>query len=385
MDDLVQLAEETNAGMFRRQDFLKRAAILGVGASGALGLLTAVDKASAAQFPEHLGGPANPERGLRVHVNRYSHLVINVSDVERAKDFYLATLPLKVIGRTNGPAQAYPGLGIRRGRFDGYMLSDGQAYPSRAIHIVEWKDPKPVGVPYETFVHLGIYRTSFLTPDIQAAYDQVVAAGGVPWGKPSNIVITPTEGGVISFGFKDPDGTTLQYLEDKTVVGPAVSFHENINVSSLRRSFPFYQDVLGLDYIYRRVASHTQDASVGALGQGVTGQIYFDAPFFGIRADQRNPIDLLEWSKPKPVGHPYKSPVNLGIMRLAIEVDDIEAAREKLLQACVKGVGKVEEWDMGDFGTRKVVIFRDPDGTYLELIQRPPYPGELVGLYTAPY
>jgi len=41
------------------------------------------------------------------------------------------------------------------------------------------------------------------------------------------------------------------------------------------------------------------------------------------------------------------------------------------------GVSRREEWDMGEFGTRKVVIFRDPDGTFLELIQRPPYPGEL--------
>jgi hypothetical protein len=32
---------------------------------------------------------------------------------------------------------------------------------------------------------------------------------------------------------------------------------------------------------------------------------------------------------------------------------------------------------MGEFGTRRVVIFRDPDGVFLELIERPPYPIEL--------
>lgn len=384
MDETGLLVEEARAGTLRRDDFLKRAAVLGIGAGGALALLAGADAASGAQFTEVPGGPRRPHRGLRSHVNRFSHLTINVSDLDRAREFYEATLPLTVIGRTNGSAQPYPSLGIKRGRFDGYMLGDGQAYPSRAIHIVEWKDPKPVGVPYETFVHVGIYRTSFLTPDIQASYQQVLAAGGVPWGPPSNIVITPDGGGVLSFGFTDPDGTTLQYLEDPSIT-EAVTYHENINCRSMRRSFPFYQDVLGLDYIFRRVAREPQAATVGALGQGVTGQVYFDAPFFGLRADQRNPVDLLEWSIPKPVGKPYRSPLNLGMIRLALEVDAIEPARDHLLHLGLKGVSRIEEWDMGDFGARKVVIFRDPDGVYLELIERPPYGSETAPPFTAPY
>jgi catechol 2,3-dioxygenase-like lactoylglutathione lyase family enzyme len=385
MDDFGQLAEEARGGTLRRDDFLKRAAALGVGAGGAFALLAATGKAHAAQFPDRPGETGQPNKGLRAHVNRFSHLVINVSDLERSREFYETTYPLKAVARTNGPAQAYPSLGLKRGQFDGYMLRDSQAYPSRAIHIVEWKDPKPVGKPYETFVHVGIYRTSALTPDIQASYQQVLAAGGVPWGPPSNIIVTPEGDGVISFGFKDPDGSTLQYLEDRTLVGSAVTFHENINCQSLRRSFPLYQDVLGLDYIFRRVAREPQPATVGALGQGVVGDIFFDAPFFGHRADQRNPVDLLEWSIPKPVGRPYRSPFNLGMMRLALEVDDIHKAWEKLVELGLKGVSQPEEWDMGEFGTRKVVIFRDPDGVFLELIERPPYASELAPPFTAPF
>jgi catechol 2,3-dioxygenase-like lactoylglutathione lyase family enzyme len=173
MDDFGQLAEEARGGALRRDDFLKRAAVLGVGASGALALLAATDKAHATDKFLRPGEPSQPDKGLRAHVNRFSHLTINVSDLERAKDFYEATLPLKVVARTNGPAQAYPSLGLSRGRFDGYMLRDSQAYPSRAIHIVEWKDPRPVGKPYETFINAGIYRTSHLTSDIQASYRQV--------------------------------------------------------------------------------------------------------------------------------------------------------------------------------------------------------------------
>src|SRR4029079_19183818 len=128
-----------------------------------------------------------------------------------------------------------------------------------------------------------------------------------------------------------------------------------------------------LDYIFRRIASAPQPATVGALGQGVVGEIFFDAPFFGYRADQRNPVDLLEWEIPRPVGRPYESPFNLGIMRLALEVDDIDASSTKLVEIGLRGVSQPEEWDMGEFGKRKVVIFRDPDGVFLELIERPPY------------
>ena len=59
----------------------------------------------------------------------------------------------------------------------------------------------------------------------------------------------------------------------------------------------------------------------------------------------------------------------LGIIRVAFEVDDVEAARARLL---LTGhlAGPVETWDMGDFGERKVVIFKDPDGIMLELASR---------------
>ena len=65
----------------------------------------------------------------------------------------------------------------------------------------------------------------------------------------------------------------------------------------------------------------------------------------------------------------------LGIIRVAFEVDDVEAARARLL---LTGhlAGPVETWDMGDFGERKVVIFKDPDGIMLELIEQLPVVGD---------
>ena len=42
----------------------------------------------------------------------------------------------------------------------------------------------------------------------------------------------------------------------------------------------------------------------------------------------------------------------------------------------MRPVGPVETWDMGEFGERKVVIFRDPDGIMLKLIEQLPVFGD---------
>lgn len=40
---------------------------------------------------------------------------------------------------------------------------------------------------------------------------------------------------------------------------------------------------------------------------------------------------------------------------------------------------------MGEFGKRKVVIFRAPDGVFLEPIERPPYGNELAPPFESPF
>ena len=52
-------------------------------------------------------GAANIDRlayGLRGHINRFSHVVINVSDLDRAVEFYEKVLPVQRRQRINGPA-----------------------------------------------------------------------------------------------------------------------------------------------------------------------------------------------------------------------------------------------------------------------------------------
>ena len=336
--------------------------------------------------------------GLRGHINRFAHTVINVSDLERAVEFYEATFPVRRRQRINGPAQSYVGLGIEHGRFEGWVMENKKdasppgdlvaEFPARFLHLVQWQDPTPVGHPYREANHVGIYRQNALVGNLDQAYARVVANGGRPYGEPSDIILTPDGFKVRVFGYRDPDGSTLEMIgaEDPSgkQVYPGVMHHCNLNVRDLERSYRFYHDVIGLDAQAYLEPSALQDARNGSLGDALTnadgsaylGGMNFAATLMGLRSDSRSPLDVLQWHTPKPYGEPYPQANHLGIIRVAFEVDDIAAARARLLATGHAGVGPIEHWNMGEMGERRVVIFRDPDGIWLELTEAVPYPAE---------
>ena len=333
--------------------------------------------------------------GIHAHLNGLSHVVINVSDLDRSLAFYEQTFPVRRHLRINGPAQAYPALGVAHGKFAGWVLrsltaerAPGSIYaekPPRDIHLIQWQSPGPVGTPYREANHVGIYRHNTLVGDIEAGYAKVLAAGGRPYARPSRILLTPDNFSVVCFGFRDPDGATLEMIGPDTpdVSYPGSLHHCNINCSDLRRSYRFYRDVVGLDTGIYLAPSRPQPIGNGSLGDALrnadgsayTGtEMAFAANLMIPRNDWRNPLDVLEWTLPKPYGQAYETPQNLGISRIALEVDDIAAAQRKLVAAGVAAVSGVETWDMGEFGHKHVVIFRDPDGVLLELIEQPSPP-----------
>ncbi len=337
--------------------------------------------------------------GLRGHINRFAHVVINVSDLDRAVEFYENTFPVQRREHINGPRQSYVGLGIEHGEFEGWVLENKKdasppgdivaEFPARLMHLIQWKSPEPTGTPYREANHTGIYRQNSLVSSLDEAYANVIANGGKPYGEPSWIVLTPDGLGVTVFAYRDPDGVTLEMIgaEDPSgdTVYPGMMHHCNLNVRNLETSYKFYRDTIGLDLTVYFAPSELQPATNGSLGDSLRnpdgseftdGQMLFAATLMGVRSDSRSPIDVLEWTVPKPYGEPYQSPTSLGIIRVAFEVDDIEAARSRLLVAGHAPVGPVETWDMGEFGDRKVVIFKDPDGIMLELIEQLPVLGD---------
>ena len=331
---------------------------------------------------------AAPTAGLRRHINRLSYVTVNVTDAGRSKDFLEACFPVTAIARTSGVDQPFPGLGIERGTFDGYMMrTQDDLFPAHGIHLVEWQDPRPTGKPNADFWATGYYRIAAVTDDINAAHERVLAAGGRPYGPPTGLDGNPEGDLVPSFGFMDPDGITFEFYEGFPEAPPYDRLtHVNANVKSLKRSLDFYQHVVGLDWFYRSLPSKPRPASEdGSLGTGYEGLVDYDSLQLCYRADTRSFLDILQWLQPSTAGVANTRQTDLGISKFTFEVDDIEAAHGALRgdlagTALAESVTDPEVRHLGDLGDSRYVNFSDPDGLLLELAERPTYLVESKGL-----
>lgn len=318
---------------------------------------------------------------LRAHVNRVAELTLNVSDLERSIAFYEALTPLRVHRRTAAGPQPFPAFGLDRGQFVGALLGDGtSSVPGVLVHLVHWLDPTPTGAAYPSFFHRGLYRMCFLTNEIDRRYERAVALGHPPFQPPHGHG-TPVPGGSEgrSFVCPDPDGIAVQttmrpspWRDDL----PDQLYHVNVVSSDVDGGRRFLRDVLGLDYVKRL----TLPAPVSPIGFGLGSDVgQFDAAFLRHRGDHRFSIDIVNWSVPGVVGQPYASPFDLGIQRLAVEVDDLDAAaaalREQVDDALQGDVSGPETWYLDGGVERRVVHLRAPDGIAYELVEQTGYPG----------
>jgi catechol 2,3-dioxygenase-like lactoylglutathione lyase family enzyme len=371
-----------------RREFIKRSALAGAGATAMRGLLSGRADAAAGAVPRHESHSDKPlagEMSLGGNITKVLFLTINVSDLDRAIEFYEATYPVKRAEELNGPAQAFHGFGISHGRFRGRMMRDSQPFQGSAILLVQWLSPGPVGKPYPEANHLGWYRehANASQTGMNSRYEVALNNGGRPYGPPSKIFITPTEA-IMSFGFRDPDGTTLEWVgpvdptpggQPDSVAGP------NNNCLNLPRSYRWYRDVLGLELSTRLNPNKSQPFGTGSLGDSIrkpdgsayTGPTDFDAAIMVPRGDSRNSVDLLQWQQPGSFGRPFKHANNLGMINLTYEVNSVQVVYEKLLRVLPDPrkhvVAPPETWDLGDYGVKKTLNILDPDGTMFQFIE----------------
>jgi catechol 2,3-dioxygenase-like lactoylglutathione lyase family enzyme len=334
-------------------------------------------------------GPSpHDARGLRNRLNRIRHYDVNVSDLERSIAWYQATTGIRPVMRTSAD-QAFHSLGIAHGRFEGCMLQDpdqGGKFPM--IHLVEWKDPKPVGTPYRSHANVGWYRIVPEVADLAAARERCIANGSTPFA-PSVDAMVKFHRHVDAHRYRvftvhDPDGIAVEFSQPEArlrqPVVPIVVAHNTRDVAG---HMPFYTDTLGLDFMQGLQVGEPMP-NVYSPGGGMVGH---DGALMGLRGDVKVMFDWLQWNDTPELPGPYAEPNHLGIMRCAFEVDDLDAAYATLLQSCWYKAGKIkvsapEDWDMGpEARSMRVVNFTDPDGVGFQLVQQPPYPNATLNAY----
>jgi catechol 2,3-dioxygenase-like lactoylglutathione lyase family enzyme len=297
---------------------------------------------------------------LHDRINRIAHVVINVSDLERSRRFYEDVLDLAVSGEIAAPTQAFAGLGIARGRFEGLVMRDRTGGSPTAIHLVRWIDPAPAGRPYPTFWNVGLAKVALLIPDLEAKLELMRGLGLAS----ANPVIQRRY-----LTLLDPDGTIISLPEHRQLRGSQL-MHVNVSARDVGVSNRFYGELLGLPKRLEHVPSEPQPVSHGPGSD----RAQWDSHHFSSRGDRRFNIDVSQFHFPAPTAQtltPYAEANHLGIVRVGFEVDDLARARGVLVEALGDGaVGPPEVWDYGPgLGTERVVTFKDPDGIRLELVE----------------
>jgi catechol 2,3-dioxygenase-like lactoylglutathione lyase family enzyme len=143
-----------------------------------------------------------------------AHVVINCSDLARSGDWYEAVLGMQVKGQSSSGEISGQGVGLsEKAEWSGRSLQPS-GVDGFAIELVEWKRPRPVGVPYPSANHLGIYRMAFMVEDMQSCYAEIVSQG-VECSPPVYLDMGPEIpiDGLWALFFPDPNGTCMELIE----------------------------------------------------------------------------------------------------------------------------------------------------------------------------
>ena len=145
--------------------------------------------------------------------------------------------------------------------------------------------------------------------------------------------------------------------------------HININVTDIERSLAFYQK-LGFSVMHVFGDGAGGEGSQGELAEGMgfgRGRVRGAVLSLSDHPRAATKIELLEWLEPPATPQPERSRQQAGVSRIALRVVDLKAFHQRLVEAGIEFEGEVVDIDI--VGAKCFVLFRDPDGTLLELIE----------------
>jgi glyoxylase I family protein len=140
-------------------------------------------------------------------------------------------------------------------------------------------------------------------------------------------------------------------------------FHCNINCTNIERAVAFYE-MLGFKVILDFRDGMKSQEMAEAFGLEVA-----DLKGVHLRIGDKEDasrIDLLEFKDPPPSGQPYPHLAHTGIARLCLKTTNIHRIYQELK---AKGVAFISEPKKLPGTEVTIVCFRDPDGTFIELLQ----------------
>ena len=134
--------------------------------------------------------------------------------------------------------------------------------------------------------------------------------------------------------------------------------HVNINVSDLQRSIEFYE-CIGF-HVMHRLEGEGSETMGPRTSRGAVMSLSNDP-----RASCK--IELLTWTPGESENPAPRTPYEVGVSRIAIRTKNLLDTVERLKSKGIEFLSDPHEIDV--VGAKRYVLFRDPDGTLLELIE----------------
>ena len=254
---------------------------------------------------------------------RYYHVNVNTADLAPAEAFYGQGFGRRAAFRT-APTVDQDGAGFGLGgqsvRWNGVILSGTAREHGPMVDLLEWLEPATAGPARRTPSELGHACFQFTVPDLPAAAEALTTVGGTcrPGARREGPV--PPAPLIVAL---DPDGTRVELVDGPDVAMVGV----RVNCSDLDRSAAFYA-ALGMTVGEERRVEITVDGGTGPSGGGTLRARSVGADRPGVFA-----IELAEWEEPAPTGSAPATGNHVGIYRIALMVDDVDAAYEQVLAA----------------------------------------------------
>jgi catechol 2,3-dioxygenase-like lactoylglutathione lyase family enzyme len=261
---------------------------------------------------------------VSIGITAVLHINVNCSDLDRSVEFYRQVAALTPISHT-APESPQPGgaFGLDSAQWDAWIMAGPARFGRPVVDLLEWKVPPPSGRPARRGERLGFETLRLSVPDVEAAMAAAASFGAA--------IIGPAS-------CEDPDGAILEL-----VPGAGGPVGVTVRCTDPARSRRFYAEMIGL-------ASDGGDA----LRDETTGFTFELLPAIALA--------------PAPV-----PATSLGMWRLAFATDDVRRDVDELAGQRVASLSPAVTMSMGPgLPELSFVCFPDPDGTMLELIERPP-------------
>jgi catechol 2,3-dioxygenase-like lactoylglutathione lyase family enzyme len=293
----------------------------------------------------------------KVHVQVHSllHTNLNTVDVSAAAGFYADVLGLRPGMKTARTAADGRALGVAGAPVtECWFLYDHRGpRTAPAVEVLEWETPATTGVHPAEPHHIGISSLGYAVPSIDPVRAKA-ARHGRPW---TDLAAWPVRGSAtVAARTTDLDGVPIELTELSGGEAPVFS-HLRINVTDLDASVSWYER-LGFT-----VKATARSATTGDAVLSYASMITDGDPSFS--------LELTQWEDPKGTGCASSPAYHRGLYRIALGVDDVNAAYETLAADGPLTAPEFVELPGTRLGGVTVLFLRDPDGVVVELVGRP--------------